>query len=248
MSRQLSLFLCSVMATSILLAGSSALALSATQETGIRVEGFASTVIPATVVEVVFELPINSSSFEESLGTAQAIRQTFVGSLTNASLDHVDVQIDPSSFRQKAISWRKGKKIEHRFSVKASHIEPGELLATTARLMDIVLPIDPGLTVISLHSTAEEDAILSAYSKATAKAIHDAQERAAFLAREAGVKLGPLQYLTPTRTPNSGPIFDQMNEFVVLGANFREPFSVSADLDADIEVATAIVALYSIAP
>ena len=219
-----------------------------TAQDGIRVEGFGSVSTSATQLEVVFELPIGAASFEDSIKSAEAMRQRIFEVLSTKDFSPLEVSLDLSLFRQRAIAWRKGKKIEHRFIAKASELDPGELLASAARLLDLVLPLDQNLTVATLRSSAPEEAIHLALEKAIALATDDAQQRALLIAREAGVKLGQLKYITHTHTPEYASGLYDLEELVVLGANFRDPFRVTANLATEIRVATGILVVYSIEP
>jgi len=215
---------------------------------GIRIEGFGSVSTSATQLEVVFELPIGAASFEDSINAAEAMRQRIFEVLSTEGFSPLEVSLDLSLFRQKAIAWRKGKKIEHRFIANASELAPGELLAKSARLLDLVLPLDQELTVASLRSAASQEAIQLALEKAIAVATDDAIRRAQLIAREAGVTLGQLKYITHTHTPEYASSLYDLEALVVLGANFRDPFRVTANLATEIKVATGILAVYSIEP
>lgn len=228
----------------IFLAYTSSFASPAEEEVGLVVEGFASISIPATELEVVFELPIGGSSFEGSLHDAEALQRRMRSTLQPEDFPSFEVSLDLAMFRQRALAWRKGKRIEHRFIVKIKGVEPNHVLTKAARLLDTILPLDPELTVAAIRSFPPKDAVLSGQQRAMAIATADARQRAEVLARAAEVQLGPLLSIAPTRVPEHRGY--ALEERIFLGANFREPFEISADLVREVRVTAAVTARYAI--
>ena len=207
----------------------------------ITVPGTASKKVPADRLRLRFALQIASSTLADAKNRAEGIAEKLRRIPLPSDTIAMQVEIDLSNLRQKAVSWRKGKKIVYDFNTVITGFALEELHDIVVAIADRSLQLDDDLTIKEITtklSKANQEVVLH---QLLGLAVQSARERAEVIANATDLNI-----LRVESVVGASPEVPLHTLYAAGVVDYRTPFTVRPDLDSTLEVSATVVVQFAV--